>query len=220
MPKGGNFMFEKNAMNTMAMLFCYGAVMTGTAFLMYRISDSRVFTLTGFIWLAAAVLTLFLNRKLPFENPVESSGRSLRKGQEALVAVLGAVILIAAQFLTRFFETAMLHLPAVSANSARLAGELRQGAGFFLSICIAGPIFEELVYRKVIFGNLSALLPKTLCALLSSALFSLSHMDGHLLVYGIQGLIFCGIYALSGRIRTSMAAHMLMNTVAVSTWLL
>ena len=82
---------------------------------------------------------------------------------------------------------------------------------YFLCPVIAAPITEELVFRKFFFGNFSSVLPKLICALISSTVFSIGHSDGHFIVYAAIGLILCYVYEKSGKIRTSMIVHMLMN---------
>lgn len=74
---------------------------------------------------------------------------------------------------------------------------------------------EEIVFRKVIFGNLSAVTGKIGAALIASVLFSFAHADGHFILYAFIGLLFCWLYQHTGRIQASMTAHILMNASVV-----
>lgn len=87
-----------------------------------------------------------------------------------------------------------------------------------ISICITGPIIEEIVFRKCIFGFFN----KNTAPLIISALaFGLLHVIStfdfvHVLPYIVTGLIFGGIYILSKRnIYATILAHMIANTVSV-----
>ncbi|WP_368270601.1 lysostaphin resistance A-like protein [Ligilactobacillus salivarius] len=76
---------------------------------------------------------------------------------------------------------------------------------------ITAPVMEELIFRKVLFGNFSRFIPFLPAALVSSLLFSLAHMDGHFLIYASIGLLFCYIYYRTGTIITSILSHIFLN---------
>lgn len=90
---------------------------------------------------------------------------------------------------------------------------------FILATTIAGPIMEEFVFRRAIFGSLERRFGFFLPALLSSVLFAFAHNDGHYLLYAGLGFLFCGMYRYSGRIWTSMITHVGMNLLVILTQL-
>lgn len=85
-------------------------------------------------------------------------------------------------------------------------------------ICITGPIVEEVIFRKCIFGFFKK---NILPLIISSLVFGLLHVIAtydfiHILPYVITGLIFGGIYVLSKRnIYACILAHMIANTVSL-----
>ncbi|WP_143472811.1 CPBP family intramembrane glutamic endopeptidase, partial [Listeria monocytogenes] len=87
---------------------------------------------------------------------------------------------------------------------------------FLIFISILGPILEELVFRKVVFGGLSNVMNIHVAAVISSLFFGLLHGDiSFLLTYFVIGLILCFLYTKTKRIVVSMGAHILMNTIVL-----
>ncbi|WP_412988664.1 CPBP family intramembrane glutamic endopeptidase [Pediococcus siamensis] len=148
-----------------------------------------------------------------------------KKPQSAVKTILwglcGFVIVI-------FLQTLILKITvqtggdATSQNTTALLAVVRRYPLYTLAIVVGAPIMEEIVFRKVLFGNLAMLfrflgpkLAQLLTAVISSGLFALAHADGHLVLYGSIGLWFCWLYHHTGRIQTSMMAHLLMNSLVV-----
>ncbi|MCD1259067.1 CPBP family intramembrane metalloprotease [Paenibacillus athensensis] len=79
---------------------------------------------------------------------------------------------------------------------------------------LQAPIVEEVVFRKIVFGQLRGKLSAPGAALLSSALFGALHRDwiGFALYFAI-GLLFCWLYARSRSIVPSLCAHMALNLI-------
>ncbi len=55
----------------------------------------------------------------------------------------------------------------------------------------------------------------TVMAIISSLAFAFMHNDSHIFLYAAIGLLFCWLYKKTGRIQTSMIAHILMNSVVI-----
>ncbi len=74
------------------------------------------------------------------------------------------------------------------------------------------PILEELIYRKIIIDTLIKDYNKWITLLISTVLFSISHLN---FIYGIYyfylGLILGYIYIISGSVKDSILAHMIFN---------
>lgn len=84
-----------------------------------------------------------------------------------------------------------------------------------LSTVVFGPILEEYVFRRVIFGSLIQTQNFWIAALLSGIFFAIIHLDfAHILVYTISGFIFAFLYYKTKRIITSIIAHMMLNGFA------
>ena len=79
---------------------------------------------------------------------------------------------------------------------------------------VIGPILEEIVFRKVIFGTLYNRLPFGVAALLSSIVFSLAHFEPkHLILYAAMGFTFAFLYVKTKRIIVPIISHIMMNTL-------
>src|SRR5699024_5518915 len=87
---------------------------------------------------------------------------------------------------------------------------------FLLLPAILGPIIEELVFRKVIFGSLRNRMGVHASAVVAALIFAVVHMDlEHTLIYFVMGLVFTFLYVKTNRIIVPIIAHMSMNTMAV-----
>lgn len=87
---------------------------------------------------------------------------------------------------------------------------------FAIWLVVVGSVFEEVVYRKIMFGWLSGKMKVWIAASLSSALFAAGHMaPERFFAYFAIGLLFCWIYRRSGSIVPSMLAHMALNLIAI-----
>lgn len=87
-----------------------------------------------------------------------------------------------------------------------------------LSTVIFGPILEEFVFRRVIFGSLIQKQNFWISALFSGIFFAVIHLDfAHIIVYLISGMIFAFLYYKTKRIITSIIAHMMLNGFATIT---
>jgi membrane protease YdiL (CAAX protease family) len=81
---------------------------------------------------------------------------------------------------------------------------------------IIGPILEEIVFRKIIFGSLYRRMNFFLSALISSVIFSLAHQEPeHTLLYSAMGFTFAYLYVKTKRIIVPILAHVSMNTLVV-----
>ena len=94
------------------------------------------------------------------------------------------------------------------------------------------PLYEELLFRRVLFGRLAAAGMVLPGIVLSSLLFALSHeipgLSGHgwvamlqlWLVYGGMGAVFAWLYHRTGTLLAPMVAHAINNGVALSLLML
>lgn len=179
---------------------------------------------SSFIWvetidyLVGALLLITINFKTNEINRVETNRGPLFRA--ILWGIIGTALVIIIQFLISYV-TIMLGKNPSSENTATLITLAKTNPFFILAITVGAPIMEELVFRKVLFGNLSALvgatsnLGFTIMAIISSLAFAFMHNDGHIFLYAAIGLLFCWLYKKTGRIQTSMIAHILMNAVVV-----
>jgi membrane protease YdiL (CAAX protease family) len=79
-----------------------------------------------------------------------------------------------------------------------------------------GPIAEEIVYRKIIFGALLRKLPFWASSGMTALIFGASHLSPErFLGYAAVGWTFCYIYRKSGSLAPTILAHMSLNLIAL-----
>ncbi|KRM95886.1 CAAX family protease [Liquorilactobacillus aquaticus DSM 21051] len=156
---------------------------------------------------------LFFNNKYPFNNFIAPKKSSLL----TVIGwgIMGTIAALALQRISFFIETTFFQQSIVSQNTAETLTVLTHYPYYILFVVLAAPIMEELVFRKVLFGNLATLIGPVGSALVSSTLFSIAHQDGHFITYAVMGLIFCFIYTKTGKITASMLSHILLNLLII-----
>ncbi len=79
----------------------------------------------------------------------------------------------------------------------------------------AAPLFEEFLFRGLVYGGLRRTFPKLTAAIASAAVFAVVHPPlGFLPVFSL-GLVTAWIYERTGRLLTPILAHMTYNTIVV-----
>ncbi|MGH1830225.1 type II CAAX endopeptidase family protein [Enterococcus gilvus] len=136
-----------------------------------------------------------------------------------LIGILGVPASLLLQMVILQIEQRFLGQSIASQNTQNIVQLIMNNMIFILATTIAGPIMEEFVFRRAIFGSLEMRFGFFLPALLSSVLFAFAHNDGHYLLYAGLGFLFCGMYRYSGRIWTSMITHVGMNLLVILTQL-
>lgn len=123
-----------------------------------------------------------------------------------------AVLYLAAGLYARGVEAAGIDL--LIPEATRLDATLRDMPAlvlYGLTTVVAAPIGEELFYRGLVFGGLAAwgFVP---AAVVSSALFSLSHLDpGSIIPFTALGVTMAWLYWRSGSLWDAIAFHVLFN---------
>lgn len=167
-----------------------------------------------FSFLACLLVVLLLLRKS------ERKERSERKDQQSagksiLWAVGGIFLAFFAQAIASIVEQ-LIGIKVGSENTQRIVTIIENFPIVVLVSSIIGPILEEIVFRKVIFGSLHKRLSFFLSALISSIIFGLAHMElTHLLLYTAMGFTFAFLYKMTNRIIVPITAHVMMNTLVV-----
>ncbi len=178
------------------------------------------FLTEGVIWSQLILFTLgasgviYLTQKkdfsLSFEKPFKSNISEI-----LLWGFIGFIFALFAQFAATLIEINFLGTPPDSQNTQNIIAIIKRYPYFLLLSSIAGPIMEEFVFRKAIFGMGLNKLGGIGAAVISSLMFAVIHFDGRILVYSTMGLVFSWLYFKTKNIWTPIIAHCLMNTVAV-----
>lgn len=125
--------------------------------------------------------------------------------------VLGFLLLLIGQSLAAMIEMAIGIDPG-SENTMALVNVAEVVPLTILAIVVFGPVLEELVFRRVIFGSLNQTTNFWIATAVSALVFGLVHMEmTHLLLYFTTGLVLAFLYQKTKRIITPIIAHILLN---------
>lgn len=132
-------------------------------------------------------------------------------GQTISWGIAGFFLVMIAQYIAIYIET-LLGINPGSDNTGRII-EISQVAPFMIvATVLLGPILEEILFRRVIFGSFLPSMKFFGAALISSIVFAAIHMDfTHMLIYMACGFTFAFIYYKTKRLLASIITHVLMN---------
>lgn len=145
-----------------------------------------------------------------FEQSYKRQARSIW-----LWGITGIFIVLFTQGLAVYIEAALFGISMDSVNTQTILEIIRQYPIFILFAGIAGPIMEEYVFRKAIFGFLFEKIGGIGAAVVSSLIFAFVHFDGHYLLYSSIALVFCWLYYKTKNLWTPIITHCLMNSFVI-----
>lgn len=135
--------------------------------------------------------------------------------------IAGIFMAWASQVLAVTIETELFGIEMGSENTAVIVELSRMNPLFILVPALVGPILEELIFRKILFGTFYKKWNFLVAAILSSLIFAVVHMDlMHTLIYFAMGVVFAFLYVKTKRIIVPIIVHMLLNTIVVTAQLL
>lgn len=168
------------------------------------------------------IISVLLISKYVYNGKFNSIDASSKKGlkESFLFSIVILILTIIFFFVFSKFLTYILGVSIKSRNSEMNIYFLKYSK-FTVFISVFVPIFEEIVYRKILFGYLYDLLSGCnkyvrfiTSVLVSSVIFGSIH-DGvfhpAMLYYVIYGVIFSSVYFYTKRISASMTVHVLNN---------
>lgn len=131
-------------------------------------------------------------------------------------AIGGFFLAIFAQSLAANIEMKLFGVDPGSQNTQMIVNIIEVTPLVILVTSILGPILEEIIFRKILFGVLYVRTNFIVAALISSLIFSLLHGEPqHLLLYASMGFTFAFLYVKTKRIIVPIFAHVAMNTMVV-----
>lgn len=131
-------------------------------------------------------------------------------------AALGLVMAWGAEIVAALIVMYVLGIDPSSENTEMIVEISRLNPIFILIPAIIGPIMEELIFRKILFGVLYKKFNFIIAALISSFIFGIVHFELELIiVYMAMGFVFAFIYMKTKRIIVPIIVHMLLNSIAV-----
>lgn len=166
-----------------------------------------------FSFTLALVIILFLLRA-EMKKPALND-RSSSFSYSAVWAVIGVFLALFAQSLAANIER-LIGVEMGSENTQQILTIIESFPLAILVSSVIGPILEEIVFRKIIFGTLHKRFNFFLSALISSVIFALAHMEPHhILLYSAMGFTFAFLYVKTKHILVPIFAHVAMNTLVV-----
>ncbi|MGS2779870.1 CPBP family intramembrane glutamic endopeptidase [Robertmurraya sp. GLU-23] len=172
----------------------------------------------GVTWLVISftitlVIVLQLLRNEMVNANAVRNGASL--GRSILWAIIGVFLALFAQAFAANIER-LIGIEVGSDNTQQILRIIESFPIMIVVSSVIGPILEEIVFRKIIFGAFYKRFNFFISALLSSVIFSFAHMEPeHTLLYSAMGFTFAYLYVKTNRILVPIVAHVSMNTFVV-----
>jgi uncharacterized protein len=161
----------------------------------------------------ALIIVLFLLRREMRENRFDRKESSVMSS--VAWAIAGIFLALISQSIAASIEN-MIGIEMGSENTEQIIGIIETIPIVMVVSSIIGPILEEIVFRKIIFGSLYKKFNFFISALISSIIFALAHFEPeHILLYSAMGFTFAFLYVKTKHILVPIFAHVAMNTLVV-----
>ncbi|MGM7637304.1 lysostaphin resistance A-like protein [Bacillus sp. Hm123] len=162
---------------------------------------------------SALLIILLILRKSP-QNRLRGM-EPLSAKTSMLWAIGGVLLAFSSQVIAINIET-MIGIKPGSDNTESIINFIEAVPATMIAVGLFGPILEEIVFRKVVFGSLYEKFSFGVSALISSFIFSIVHMDfEHILLYTAMGFTFAYLYVKTKRLIVPIFAHAAMNSMVV-----
>jgi membrane protease YdiL (CAAX protease family) len=126
--------------------------------------------------------------------------------------ILGFFLVYFAQIIAALIEVELFGIAPGSQNTASITNLVEVVPWALFAVVFFGPVLEELVFRRVVFGSLNQTTNFFLATAVSALAFAAVHMEfSHLLIYFSTGLVLAFLYQKTKRIITPIIAHILLN---------
>ncbi|GAA4073466.1 type II CAAX endopeptidase family protein [Amphibacillus indicireducens] len=130
--------------------------------------------------------------------------------------VIGFFMAIFGQALANIIYASIFGELEQSQNTVEIMQIARAYPIFIIVVAIVGPILEEFIFRKIIFGEIFKRSNFWIAGIISGLIFAVVHNDfTHLHIYFVMSFVFAFVYVKSKRIIVPVMAHVLMNTFVV-----
>lgn len=136
--------------------------------------------------------------------------------QTIIWSILGFWMALFGQGIATMVQQQLFGIEPGSENTQQIMEFISSSAAIIFAVAIAGPILEEIIFRKIIFGVLYKKYNFAVGLIVSSLLFAVVHQEfEHLLIYFVMGAIFAFLYVKTNRIIVPIIAHVSMNSFVV-----
>mgnify|MGYP001235033006 CR=1 FL=1 len=179
-----------------------------------EIASIQAIALWSLISFAAALIPILILTNKTKEYPFQSRDR-MPLGMSIAWVVFGVFLAFFVQGIAGLIEMALFDIETGSENTKQLVEIAKSFPAFFAVFIIIGPILEEIVFRKVIFGALYKRFNFWISVLISSFIFGIVHGElEHLLIYTSMGATFAFLYIKTKRLLVPIITHIVMNAFA------
>lgn len=172
-------------------------------------------------FIVAAILIILINLFIKNPSYIERQTKE-KKRYVILWAIVGFAVVMIYQIIAGAINMYVFGAPNKSPNTARLMKVAQEIPLFIILISTVGPILEEFVFRKIIFGEIYNLIKGNkvvsflIAAIVSSIIFSAAHGDpSFFIIYFGMGFIFSALYAYTKRIWVPILVHIMQNSLVV-----
>ncbi|MFS0752777.1 CPBP family intramembrane glutamic endopeptidase [Oceanobacillus sp. 1P07AA] len=171
------------------------------------ITDATIYWSIFSFGLAVVVTLFFLKPDMQMRNDNAAGIESI-----ILWSILGVFMALFAQGIAAQIEIAIGIDPG-SENTQQIMDITRAAPIFMIVPAIFAPILEEIIFRKIIFGELYKRMNFFFAGLLSAVIFGFIHLDPtHILIYASMGFVFAFLYVKTKRIIVPIIVHAGMNS--------
>ncbi|SEN97919.1 hypothetical protein SAMN04488134_10313 [Amphibacillus marinus] len=166
-----------------------------------------------FSFIVALVISIILLRK---DRQLPRADDRASGTMTVVWCILGVVMALFGQAIANLIQVYLFGLQLESENTTAILEISRVFPIFILIVAIIGPILEEIIFRKIIFGELYKRTNFFIAGTISGLVFAVVHNDfTHLLVYFVISFVFAFVYVQSKRLIVPIMAHVLMNSYVV-----
>ncbi|MFP7254855.1 type II CAAX endopeptidase family protein [Terribacillus goriensis] len=137
-------------------------------------------------------------------------------GMTIVWIIIGLFAALAGQVIASLIEMYVLNIRQASENTSGIMDAVRAVPAFALIVVVFAPVLEEIIFRKILFGEIYKRTNFFVAVLISALVFGAVHGDFlHLLQYFVMGVIFAALYVKTKRIIVPIITHGLMNLYVV-----
>ena len=132
------------------------------------------------------------------------------------------LLIIGLAFVIDFINTRMLHLSDIPQWQRALLGESNNSSALqimlFIAIVILAPLWEEIVFRGILFSGLALLLPVNICIIITSLFWALLHSLQYSAIFILEivviGCVIAGARTATRSLRIPLMMHITNNLIA------
>lgn len=172
-----------------------------------------------------AVIVILIGNIHKNKNRIELGSKT--DGLLTTVWIIGGVVLAyLSQIIAGVINIYVFNNPVESQNTTEIVDMIFNSPWMILVVVLFGPIIEEYVFRRAIFGEIYEMIPISSTAqkvlaflaagLVSGLIFAVAHADfTHILIYLSMSYVFSFLYVITGRLMVPIFVHVIMNGIVV-----